>query len=129
MSLLVSMAGIARSLIGPAGLAGVSVTLTRSTPGSYDPLSGTTTSSAVSSWAASAIEVATASSARPTDAIASSGQRVALRTFTISGLGIPAPQSGDTLTVAGAVLRIASVTAVARLDAVTAPLYRVECVA
>jgi hypothetical protein len=131
MSLLASLAGVARSFIGPSGLAGVAVSFTRTIVGQYDGVSGVSMPSSTLSWSGTAIEVANEQAGtRSTDSLAPTGQRTILRTFKVPGAGLlNAPAAGDVLTVAGVALRVAAVTRVAALDAVTVPLYTVECVA
>jgi hypothetical protein len=129
MTLLTSLASVARSFIGPTGLAGVAVTFTRTIVGQYDGVSGVEAPSLTLSWSGTAIEVANARGAQPTDSLAATGQRTILRTFKVPGAGLlNAPQAGDVLTVNGTALRVAAVTAL-RPDAATPALYTVECVA
>lgn len=131
MSLVVSFASLASSLIGPSGLAGAVVTFTRTTPGLYDGVSGTMSPDTTQTWAATAIEVGNEQGGtRSTDAQPGpTGQRMTARTFRVPGLGIIPPRAGDLLTVGGQALRVTDVTVVGRVDAATPVLYTVECAA
>lgn len=80
---------------------GTAVTVTRVTPGSYDPATGATTGDVTTTWTGTGARFEYAQREQDGTRIRIGDQRVYL-----SVVGIVNPQSGDTLTIGGTVFNV-----------------------
>lgn len=127
MSLSAFAAPLARRLLTQAGF---SVTFTRTTAGSYDPLENTASNTSVT-WSGTAIWTQNRqASTEPTAAVPGPSARIVLRrTLFVAGLGLErAPVAGDAVAVAGITYRVADVDYVGDADGGAVPGYRVQVV-
>ena len=99
---------------------GAPATLTRVTPGAYDPATGTTTPDVTTTWTGTGAKFDYEQRAIDGTNIRTGDQRVYL-----SNVGIVNPQTGDTLTIGGVVLNV--VASRPLKPASTDVLFDVQC--
>lgn len=127
MSLAADLAPLAAELITPEGMP---LTFTRAGAVEYDAISNTEGApDPPLTWSAVGMWVKNRSDGTPTTAVSGTAQLMTRRTLLVPGLGIVAPQAGDTVLANGATYTVADVERVADTDGITVPLYRVQVTA